>query len=295
LIDFLDGYSGPAEVPYHGGDISIVAVLLYRDGIRVDWRVGTMPDLSWISSEEEALGGSVPSAHIDRPRDIEVILQSRRLSDLWGQSTLVDDRGNQHQQPGRGSMWHNGSSWEGKSSFLLSAPPLDMRSLIIRLPDQDITIPLDVDVRRRDSETSSEFRAGYPGPSARFDFHGGSLKVISTLLYQKRVVVELLSRPLPDLPWVEVDEAKLSETINKLVDGERYRASFRAHRRLYKLMTEAGLTDDQHTAYLNEYAEGSSVPEGYQGEIAFSPGPPSHTSGLNLSLGEVRLSIALTG
>jgi hypothetical protein len=168
-----------------------------------------------------------------------------------------------------------------------------MRSLSIRFPDKDILVPLDVDARRRNSETSDEFRVGYPGPSAVFPFHGGSLKVISALLYKDRVAVELLSRPLPDLPWVQIDEEQLSETINQLVDGDEYKASFRAHRRLYRLMTEASLTDDQRTAYVNEYAEGNTVPGGYKGEISFSPGPPAHALELSLGLGQNSLPIPL--
>jgi hypothetical protein len=190
-------------------------------------------------------------------------------------------------------MWHNGTSWEGRTSFLLSAAPVEMRFLSIRFPDKDILVPLDVDARRSNSATSDEFRVGYPGPSAVFPFHGGSLKVISALLYKDRVAVELLSRPLPDLPWVQIDEEQLSETINQLVDGDEYKASFRAHRRLSRLMTEASLTDEQRTAYVNEYAEGNTVPGGYKGEISFSPGPPAHALELSLGLGQNSLPIPL--
>jgi hypothetical protein len=58
-------------------------------------------------------------------------------------------------------------------------------------------------------------------------------------------------------------------------------------------MTEASLTDDQRTAYVNEYAEGNTVPGGYKGEISFSPGPPAHALELSLGLGQNSLPIPL--
>jgi len=287
LIDFLEGYPGPADVPYLGGSISIVAALLYRDGIRLDWRIHAMPDLSRIDTEDEDLASSPRSAWTT-PRQMDRSLAGRRVDDLWLQATLLDDRGTEYRIPGPGSGRLDDTGWEGRFSYLSSEPPVGLRSVTIRLPDKDIIIPLE-----HDSARSSDFLAGYRGPIATIAFHGGSLKVISALVYQAKVVIELLSRPLPDLPWISIDEEQLSKTVGKLGGGDELTASFRAHRRLFKLWTDARLTDSQQTSYVNNGAHGNTVPGGYKGEIEFSPGPSPGTTHLNLTLDQFSISIPL--
>ena len=39
LNGFMAGYPGPVENQFRGGSITVVAVLVYEDGIRIEWRM----------------------------------------------------------------------------------------------------------------------------------------------------------------------------------------------------------------------------------------------------------------
>lgn len=98
LTEFIRGFPGPAAAEYRGGAVRVIAALIYGDGVLIEWLVGPMPDLSWISDPDEATPER--QAYIDKLRDqpgmIERLRESRRLSVFWDDASLVDDVGGKY-------------------------------------------------------------------------------------------------------------------------------------------------------------------------------------------------------
>ena len=96
LIDFLAGYPGPAETLFRGGSITVVAALVYEDGIRLEWRMPSRPDLSWmedveVDTPQEPAKEWNSRAATDAMRD--GFRGAERLRELWARARLTDDHG----------------------------------------------------------------------------------------------------------------------------------------------------------------------------------------------------------
>jgi len=293
MVDFVAGYPGPAEVPYHGGSVEVVAALVYRDGVRIDWRMRSMPDLAWLPIDAEEATPPTPADSADAQ---DLVLRRgdlRRVSTFWEQSALSDDRGNAFEL----SDYRNGMSikggWQGEIAFLGSVTPQDARALTLRVGDLVIGVPLDSNA---ESGVGGEprFLAGYPGPSP-LPFHGGSVKVVAALLYTNEVVVEWLVRPIPDLSWIPFDEEWLARTLDRFRGKRRDRlaSTIRESCRISELWNRARLTDDRGTTYAPTTGGSGALPGGHRGENAFSPTPPADALELNLTLEELSVSFRL--
>jgi hypothetical protein len=53
FTNFIAAARGPAEVEFHAARFSVESLILYDDGVRLDWLMKPMPDLSWLPSEQD--------------------------------------------------------------------------------------------------------------------------------------------------------------------------------------------------------------------------------------------------
>ena len=135
LINFLAGYPGPAETEYGGGAVDVVAALIYKDGVRIDWRMRSMPDLSWLPSHHNPVGLTqqldLPSSRSD----------FRRVTGFWNQGRLFDHQGNEFPARVLERHEHQGG-WQGELAFFRPEQRADMRELTLRVGDLTMVIPL---------------------------------------------------------------------------------------------------------------------------------------------------------
>jgi hypothetical protein len=285
LVEFVAGYPDPPKTQYHGGSVDVVAALIYKDGVRIDWRMRSMPDISWLPIDEEEKEISDLTAG---QRAL------RRVTAFWEQGVLFDARGSEF----RRAEYRNGMSiqdgWQGELAFFCSVPPIDGRALTLRIGDLAIVIPFD-SVAERGVSSEPRFLAGYPGPASALPFHGGAIEVIAALLYTNKVVFEWLVRPIPDLSWIPFDEAEVTRTIDR--HGGKHRdklaSMLRETKRLSDLWDRAVVADDRGTTYVSSTSSFGAIPGGYKGENAFSPGPPADAHELNLTMDELSVLIPL--
>ncbi len=292
LIDFLAGYPGPAEAPFRGGSIKVISALIYRDGMRIQWRMSQEPDLSWIELDAPKASARLPKGP-QRPGFIEAHAKGERMKSLWEHSTLVDDRGGkfklslQRQSFGRGL-------WEGDAWCARPASPLDARKLTLRIGDAEVVIPCNKDPRGR-THLPHEFLVGYSGPKRPESFHGGAIKVISVLVYVDSLTIEWLMRPVPDLSWLPTIKDSFDRTLSKLRDRDEsdLLGMVPATPDPFLVWSRARLADDRGTNYLGELSGGGSFPGGYKGEIKFSPSVPATARELHLTLYDLAVFIPL--
>jgi hypothetical protein len=285
LVDFVAGYPGPPETQYHGGSVDVVAALIYKDGVRIDWRMRSMPDISWLPIDEEEK--EIPDLRAGQRA-------LRRVTAFWEQGVLFDDRGNEFQR----AEYRNGMSikggWQGELAFFCSVPPIDGGALTLRIGDLAMVVPFDSGAERG-VRSEPRFLAGYPGPPSAFPFHGGGIKVIAALLYTDKVVFEWLVRPMPDLSWIPSDEEQITRKIDR--QGGKHREKLasmhRESKRLDDLWRTAVVADDRGTQYGSSTGGGFTIPGGHKGENAFSPGPPANAHELNLTMDELSVVIPL--
>jgi hypothetical protein len=294
LIEFVAGYPGPPEARYHGGSVEVVAALLYKDGVRIDWRMRSVSDLSWLPIDKEEVAPR-RSARLEEIPDLtEGQRALRRVSAFWEQSILFDAQGNEFQR----SEYRNGMSikggWQGELAFFCPVQPTDTRELTLRLGDLVFVVPFDSNAAR-DASSEPRFVAGYAGPRVAVAFHGGAVKVIAALVYSNEVVIEWLIRPVPDLSWIPFDEEKIAQSLDKHggKNREKLTSTLREWIRLGDLWHRAVLTDDRGTRYMPSTGSSGSLPAGHKGEHAFSPGPPADARELNLTMDELSILIPL--
>ncbi len=144
LTEFLVGYGGPPAVEYRGGSVKVIAAIVYRDGVVIEWLVGPVPDLSSIpdidQSSEEQSGSFFPQFQ-DQPARLESMRRFKRLSTFWDSATLTDDLGS-HYQLARGDAGSaEGIGYKGHEAFSPS-PPVEARELTVHVFDLAITIAL---------------------------------------------------------------------------------------------------------------------------------------------------------
>jgi hypothetical protein len=144
LTEFLAGYGGPPAVEYRGGSVKVIAAIVYRDGVVIEWLVGPVPDLSSIPeidlSGEEQSGSFFPQFQ-DQPARLESMRRFKRLSNFWGSATLTDDLGSDYQFAWGDAGSAEGIGYRGHEAFSPS-PPMDARELTVHVLDLAITIAL---------------------------------------------------------------------------------------------------------------------------------------------------------
>jgi len=153
-------------------ELRILATLTYADGLRIDWRMRPMPDLSWVPIDEEEAMELLPDQLKRSPAAIAAHLELLRLRELWSQSTVTDERGNAFPLTPHSRTLSIDGGFEGDLSCTCSAFPGETRSLSLRLPASEIAIPL---APGGEQDNTVTFRGGYPGPSSPIAFHGGAI------------------------------------------------------------------------------------------------------------------------
>jgi hypothetical protein len=141
LKEFRAGYAGPPTIEYRGGRVTLVAAIVYADGVVIEWVVGPVPDLSWMPPDSSEGSSSFFPQFRDQPESIERMRQFKRLSTFWGSATLTDDVGTQYRWTGGDAGGGEGIGYRGDEVFSPS-PPADARELTVRVHDLAITIAM---------------------------------------------------------------------------------------------------------------------------------------------------------
>src|SRR5438477_2467379 len=119
LTEFVGGFGGPAAIEYRGGTVKVIAAIIYRDGLVMEWLVGPVPDLSSIpdidQSTDEQLSSSFPRLR-NQPDRLESLRRFKRLSTFWERSTLSDDLGGRYQWVSGDAGSTEGGGYKGHES-----------------------------------------------------------------------------------------------------------------------------------------------------------------------------------
>ncbi len=288
LDDFVAGYPGPADIQFRGGSITVVAVLVYTDGIRIEWRMPSAPQPMKDGQRE------LPRQDWESPEFIGAPPRVRSMREGWAGATLSDDHGREFELSFErsGPLDLLGGS-EGTATCTCQ-PATDSTQLTLHLGGADVVIPL-ASNRRTQDRRASIFRGGYSGPKHPIPFHGGAIKIISALLYDDRVRIEWHIDPAPDLSWLFPDT--LSDYLMlRIADEEQRLATARwsmNFKRTFALWFGARLTDDVGTGYRGSL-EGSGVSSsGFKGVVYFTPSAPPDAVELNLALFDLSVLIPL--
>ena len=136
------GYPGPKlAIPFHGGAIKVISVLVYQDRARMEWLVDPVPDLSWLFHDD--LSGYLrPGA----AADIDELQQARWSRDfartyaLWMGARLTDNL----RTPYQGTLGSSGTSSSGFKGEVNFTPtvPVGARELHLVMHDLSVFIPL---------------------------------------------------------------------------------------------------------------------------------------------------------
>jgi hypothetical protein len=144
LTDFVAGYGGPPAIGYRGGTVKVIAAIVYSDGVVIEWLVGPVPDLSWMSDIEQP-GGEQSSSFFpqfrDQPDSLDRMRRFKRLSTFWDSATLTDDLGSRYRWAWGDAGPAEGIGYKGHEAFSPS-PPLEARELTVHAHDLAITIVL---------------------------------------------------------------------------------------------------------------------------------------------------------
>src|SRR5438445_1922429 len=139
LKEFRAGYPGPPTIEYRGGRVTLVAAIVYADGVVIEWVVGPVPDLSWMPPDSSEGSASFFPQFRNQPESIERMRRFKRLSTFWGSATLTDDVGTQYR-------WARGDAGGGddvgyRGDEVFSPPPPEAATeLTVRVHDLEITI-----------------------------------------------------------------------------------------------------------------------------------------------------------
>jgi len=144
LTEFLAGYGGPPAIEYRGGRVKVIAAIVYRDGVVIEWLVGPVPDLSLISdieqSSDEQSSSFFPQLR-DQPARLESLRRFKRLAAFWSSATLTDDLGSHYQRAWGDAGSAEGLGYRGREAFS-PRPPEGARELTVQVHDLAITIAL---------------------------------------------------------------------------------------------------------------------------------------------------------
>jgi len=294
LNDFVAGYPGPADIQFQGGSITVVAALVYEDGIRLEWRMPSFPDLSWMDDVTLDAERELPTEDRGFAGLGEASLGIKRLRELWARATLSDGRCRDIElRFERSAPLSLYGGYEGAATCSCQ-PPTDSSALTLHFGGADIAISLRSG-RRPENAKPSLFRAGYAGPKKPLDFHDGAIKLISTLVYEDRIVIEWLVDPPPDLSWLFHDQ--VSEYMrpgpgdeNQRLLQARWSMNFK---RTMALWMSAHLHDDLRTEYVGSLGNSGAATSGFKGRVCFTPSAPPGARELNLTLYDLSIFIPL--
>src|SRR4029077_18410180 len=97
LTEFQAGYGGPPAIEYRGGRVKVIAAIVYRDGVVIEWLAGPLPDLSDIELASGEESSSFFPQFRDQPAKLERMRRFKRLSTIWDRATLTDDLGSHYE------------------------------------------------------------------------------------------------------------------------------------------------------------------------------------------------------
>lgn len=141
LTEFLAGHAGPPAIEYRGGKIKIIAAVIYTDGIAIEWFVGPVPNLSWMSEDSSEGSSSFFPQFRDQPEKIERMRRFKRLSTFWDSATLADDLGTQYRRADSDAGGADDVGYKGRETFS-PRPPVGAHELTVRVNDLVLTIAL---------------------------------------------------------------------------------------------------------------------------------------------------------
>ncbi len=287
FTDFIAAARGPAELDFHGARFSVEAVILYGDGVRLDWLMKPMPDLSWLPSDGDKARRLATDEHGARPEFVAIGIMGQQLEALWSMSTLRDSAGVEFQL--------HQKRWTAMESRLVGElyglgpqPPSHTGTMILSLSGVEYPIPIS-DTRRM-AEGVDGFRGGDPGPKASVAFHDGAIKIISVLSYSDRVILQWLLHPVPDVSWVPLTE----EQATGIADKPEHAAFLARHLKIENLWRTARMTDKRGTYYLATHAEAHTLKDGYRGEVTFRPGLATGAGELHLTMDVLSVFLQVT-
>jgi hypothetical protein len=139
LKEFRAGYAGPPTIEYRGGRVTLVAAIVYADGVVIEWVVGPAPDLSWLPPDASEGSSTFFPQFRNRPESIERMRRFKRLSTFWGSATLSDDVGTKYRWAGGDAGGGEDVGYRGDEVFS-PAPPASATELTVRVHDLDFTI-----------------------------------------------------------------------------------------------------------------------------------------------------------
>ena len=141
LTEFLAGHAGPPAIEYRGGQVKVIAAVIYTDGIAIEWFVGPVPDLSWMHDDSSEGSSSFFPQFRDQPEKIERMRLFKRLSTFWDSATLTDDVGTQYRRGDSDAGGAEDIGYKGRETFS-PRPPLGAHELTVHVNDLALTIAL---------------------------------------------------------------------------------------------------------------------------------------------------------
>lgn len=142
LSEFVAGYGGPSPIAYRGGTVKVTAVLVYADGVAIEWFVAAVPDLSWMPDEGPPTAERIEylDRFKDRPEVVQRMERFKSLSSFWSSAVLTDDIGTRYERRGGEASSEDGIH-RGREVFS-PAPPARAIRLTVRVHDLTVEISL---------------------------------------------------------------------------------------------------------------------------------------------------------
>ena len=298
LLSFVRGFSCPTAVPFYGAQLHVDAVLLYEDGLTLEWRISGELDLSSldIPVDQRFVGkdDKFPPEFDEEQR--ETLREARawggRIQGLWAAASIR--MGSSATSSLFVQRWthHDKTSTGVAHGTYARAPAADDR---FELRIGDMEIPLAQSSDSHVEETSLRF--GVPGPKRPIPFHGGAVRIIAVLIYPSVVKLEWMVQPYPDADWLaewSAAEDRFKGLAGPEADPPDISPVARPFFSMTRLWHRATLTDDLRTVYLPQPGSGShSVRGGVRGMQQFGPAVPRAARELHLTLADLSVFLPL--
>ena len=139
------------------------------------------------------------------------------------------------------------------------------------------------------------FSRSVSGPDREYELCGGLLRVIAVDLYDSTLSVRWRVAPEPDIAAVfPAEEGQLLRDIQGTEDWAAAELTKKAHQRLRTLrLYRFSVSDDVGTQYVHCSASAHGVPNGWTGEVSFSPTAPESASELIFGWHALSVTISL--
>jgi hypothetical protein len=147
LTDFVAGYGGPPGIEYRGGNVRVIAAIVYRDGVLIEWLTGPVPDLSWMPDIGEQSSSFFPQFQ-DQPEMLERMRRFKRLTSFFEGATLTDNVATEYRYGWGDAGTVEGIGYKGHEAFS-PAPPAEARELTVHIHELAIAIALKRDATNR--------------------------------------------------------------------------------------------------------------------------------------------------